>query len=408
MKSIVLIAVLWVIGATVHGAVINASSTSLLDVSNAVLSATSGDTVAIPAGNSTWAGTLTVTKAITISGAGTNSTTISGTDLNLIFINGVSGAFRMTALSLSNNATSVYSLVRVRNSRPFRIDRCRFDYGVRQISVEQYSEGLIDRNTFVNGDISVGFTMDGSTSWGRPIVPGTTNTVVIESNAFRYNAAMVNSQDHTIYHQDGGRSVTRFNSFDSSAMTGQSTAWFDSHGNWNTGTIVDPASTDALQTRGQPLIEVYGNSWNAHNSYGAMGIRGGSMLFFSNSIVEMTTTPYLRLTEEEGWQTAFYSPLRTTWPAHDGHTNTFIWANTVNGSAMTTVDRPNASDVTLIQENRDYWMQAPNATNGSPAGVYSSYLPLTYPHPRATAEDTPAGPTATVGSATAGTLLIGP
>ena len=129
------------------------------------------------------------------------------------------------------------------------------------------------------------------------------------------------------------------------------------------------------------------------------------MLFYSNTIVELTTTPYLRLTEEEGWQTAFYAPLRTTWPPHDGHTNTFIWQNTLDGAAMTGVDRPYASDTNLIALNRDYWMQAPNATNGSPAGVYSAYVPLVYPHPRVTAEDaheSPSGPA--VGTIIVGTL----
>ena len=150
---------------------------------------------------------------------------------------------------------------------------------------------------------------------------------------------------------------------------------------------MDPGTTNALQTRGQPLIEVYANNFTAHNSYGSMGIRGGSMLFFSNTIVELTTTPYLRLTEEEGWQSAFYSPLRTNWPPHDGHTNTFIWANTINGSALTTVDRPYPSDTNLIAPNRDYWFQAPNSTNGIPAGAMENYVPLIYPHPLVTAQD---------------------
>ncbi len=61
-----------------RGATINAASPASSDVAAAIVSATDGDTVQIPAGTATWVSALSVTKAITIAGAGTNSTILNG------------------------------------------------------------------------------------------------------------------------------------------------------------------------------------------------------------------------------------------------------------------------------------------------------------------------------------------
>src|SRR5689334_944267 len=45
-------------------------------VASALTSASSGDTVIIPAGSATWSSGITITKGVTINGAGTNSTQI--------------------------------------------------------------------------------------------------------------------------------------------------------------------------------------------------------------------------------------------------------------------------------------------------------------------------------------------
>src|ERR1700720_710080 len=60
----------------VEGAVINARSASLADVNSAVASASDGDTVAVPAGSASWTSTLSVTKGITLQGAGSDTTVI--------------------------------------------------------------------------------------------------------------------------------------------------------------------------------------------------------------------------------------------------------------------------------------------------------------------------------------------
>jgi hypothetical protein len=57
-----------------RAATIAAASTAQKDVAAAVASAQDGDTVQIPAGDSTWTSGLTITKAITLQGQGSNNT----------------------------------------------------------------------------------------------------------------------------------------------------------------------------------------------------------------------------------------------------------------------------------------------------------------------------------------------
>ncbi len=62
--------------AQVEGAVINARSTAIVDVGAAVTLAKEGDLVIVPAGSATWNSTLTITKNITLQGAGEAQTVI--------------------------------------------------------------------------------------------------------------------------------------------------------------------------------------------------------------------------------------------------------------------------------------------------------------------------------------------
>src|SRR5437773_5444316 len=57
-----------------EAATISAASCSRTDVANAVASAAAGDTVTIPAGTCSWSSTLSITKGITLMGAGEGKT----------------------------------------------------------------------------------------------------------------------------------------------------------------------------------------------------------------------------------------------------------------------------------------------------------------------------------------------
>src|SRR2546428_159765 len=61
---------------TLWAATINAASCSQANVNSAITSAVDGDTVTIPAGTCSWTTTLTITKGITLLGAGAGSTVL--------------------------------------------------------------------------------------------------------------------------------------------------------------------------------------------------------------------------------------------------------------------------------------------------------------------------------------------
>lgn len=411
MKTKAAITALVMMCVGVRAATIIAASTSLAHVSNAVASASAGDTISIPAGSSTWAASLLVTNSsLTILGSGTNATILTRTNGSLFYLRPVNGIIRVSAVSFVGGWTDPLIELVGRNEAgsgnpiySMRIDRCRFTQGKRAINPNYYVQGLVDQCTFSNCNIAVGVTGDNAASWARPIAIGTTNTICVERCAFIVDNSAPAEPNEQIYHQNGGRTVTRYNTFDGSSASSYNLLPFESHGNWSSSATVSAYSTNALEVRGQPLIEIYGNTFSAHHSYRMIYLRGGMCVIASNVLTYASggAPSSIELTEEETWQTSLFSTLRTNWPAHDGITNSFFWGNTLNGSASTVALNYTNSAV-AIQANRDYWMQAPNATNGSPAGTFNGFAFLSYPHPRALAEDGPG--TITIGTATVGTL----
>lgn len=373
------------------GATIIADSTSRTDVSNAITLASNGDIVQIPAGGDYWTSTLTVTKAIQLIGAGTNSTWITNLNNQTLIdwsvtvsnvvprISGISFVRSNTCTSATVKITGKSSSGLGTQINAFRVDHCYFKFGQRQVWVTGWAYGVIDQNSFDNLKIGVGITSDNYRAWQRPIEFGTTNAVYIENNNFvRQSGASTDSEPIYVYPESGARMTLRFNTFDGTSRSSELAMFSEGHGNQN---YITPADSD---TRSTISTERYGNTMAAYKFGRLFYLRGGQHLIYSNICTKVTTgTVVIRLTEEESWQTAFFNPLRTVWPAEDQITNSFFWANTLNGSALTesNIALQNAADATFIQQNRDWWFQAPNDTNGSPAGIYAAYAPLAYPHP---------------------------
>src|SRR4029077_2112079 len=93
------------------GAIINAASASIADVTNAVNRAVDGDTVVVPAGTATWTSTLNLGKGITLRGqttvvgAGTASPTVTdGTVIldNVAIVNGAAPLIQINANTTGN------------------------------------------------------------------------------------------------------------------------------------------------------------------------------------------------------------------------------------------------------------------------------------------------------------------
>ncbi len=372
--------------AQVNAATNVAASASLADVQTAITASTNGDTVLIPAATATWASELNLTIAIALIGAGTNSTkiTVGANALNVTLT--TNRPVRISGITFTN--TTAFPTVTFAGSSAtgagtpissFRVDRCRFVNGKRAVYATGLAYGLVDYNTFIDCDIGVGMTGDDNQAKSRALSLGTTNCVCIEDNVFFLTTATeLNEQ---VYHQDAPRSMVRYNTFDSRQSVAPCNV-FDAHGNGNYYT-----GTNSYDVRGTISSEVYGNMILVSNAYRTFHLRGGTFLIWGN--IETTTqgTPqFFNLTEEESWQTAIFTPLATNWPAQDQITNSFFWLNILNGTEVSGVTLSYTNDIPFIKSARDYWFEPPNTTNGSPAGVYAGYVPLSYPHPLAAAE----------------------
>jgi hypothetical protein len=183
--------------------VVNARSVSFADVNTAVSSAANADTVVIPAGTASWTATLTISKPITLQGAGGGSTIIqdnlpsNGADklpATLIHCTATTGLTRITGITLTRGTPNVIfsnGLVDMACFN-FRIDHCTF-YHLRGRAIYVHTDqGVIDHNTF-NWIDGGGITFHGSNwggiygdvSWSQPLNLGTANhSVYVEDNTF--------------------------------------------------------------------------------------------------------------------------------------------------------------------------------------------------------------------------------
>ena len=422
------------ISACIAGNTINAASCSQEDVQSAINSASEGSTVAVPQGICTWNTTVLLSKGIVLKGAGNGLTKIingrpstcgknPGSCLILAEMP-TNAAFRITGFYFDTGTglldlPSIYIKGKSDGSFPlagFRIDHSDFNSGSHCVWASRWLEGVIEKNNFYNCNIGVMVLGDNQQSWLRPIEAGTSHSLFIEDNNFIINNLTDREPNEQIYHQDGGRSVVRNNLFDGSTYTNGNSILIDSHGSWMSGKpLVNGGywTSDNGYHRGQPLIEVYNNVFRGHHTYQFTNFRGGSFLVHDNNFTTLSgnTINIFVLTDEESWQTLFVNPLRTQWPAEDQVNNSFFWNNTYNGAPITVVrNNKHPEDTIFIQENRDYFMHAPQATGGqskytgrqgasnapptesSPdtmifdaaaPNAYYPYTPYIYPHPLA-------------------------
>jgi hypothetical protein len=401
------------------------STLDLDDLESKISNASDCDTIKVEAGSATWARTLTINKGIILQGAGITS----GADLTSISIEGkgvsISLALasdvpvRVTGIAFSRS-DSTDSMINLFGKNflgdgeamtQIRIDHCMFTNGARQIFVHGWAYGVIDHNQFVNGNISVGFSGDDNLAWERRIAAGTADAMFVEDNTFTMNDSRLTFLDEAIYHQEGARSVIRYNTFDGTANTTDVSLPFDTHGNQNYYT---GGNNDDF--RGQPLIEFYNNTVNVHHTYRMLNIRGGSIIAHHNTFTTLDDTipgsgspTVFAATDEESWKTEFFDPLRTLWPAQDQVNNSFFWENTLNGSSVDDIVLTDLKKYpTFIKKGRDYFMHPPEATGGSEsytgraggstappttsdtgsmtfsaagANAYFPYTPYTHPHP---------------------------
>lgn len=366
-------------------------------VNNRALTAADGDTIMLPAGSATWPASVNPGRNLAFIGISSNSvggTIITPTGPSAFEIQpSIQGFPRVSGIRFVNNTDGTISVI-MKNSNAARVDHCFFANNAdhtKSIYASGFNGpcyGVIDHNTFQNGVVGVLIT-GSSDAWSQPITFGGTNAMVLEDNTFVVDTDTF-TYDHRVYHEQGGRGVTRYNTFLTSAGLDDH-GWLDAHGNqtyaeWGGNALLYGATV---------TTEQYYNTVNFSKTPRFAHIRGGAHIIFGNTLIcPAGGRETWELDEEEYWQTSFFGPagppwgptsspatshLRNTWPAQMAVTNTFFGTNTLNGVRVTSV--PLGTPAVLLQENRDFWFTMPNATNGSPAGRYNGYVPLVYPHP---------------------------
>ncbi len=263
-----------------------ADSCSYEDVSSAIDSAESGDTVIVPAGECVWDETLTISKGIMLQGAGIDKTVITSTvegrynyaiDFNY---NGAVGSGYVTGICgfTLKAAADFYGLIKLSNQdwqhpvRNIKVYDNKLDCNGLTIGIVHYPAcfGVIYNNIILDTSHAWRF-LGGSYGWCvETWVPGTSNAMYYEDN---YCALTSKDFDFDLIVSGGAgnRYVGRYNTFNLSVLEpfNGSKQWFDIHGNQGNNNSAGIG------------LELYGNL--RVGTRGALiNHRGGQVFFFLN------------------------------------------------------------------------------------------------------------------------------
>jgi hypothetical protein len=370
-----------------QAATIKAASTSQADVQAAVRAARNGDTVVLPAGDSTWRGTVTITKNITLQGQGINSTFLREHLQLLILSPAVNAPIRITGIyfdgspfgQVSGEPTNRVGIAIYKTCTQLRIDNCYFNNWNPSIHYSGKIYGVTDHCTFHNGYVELQFSQDlgdfGAADWRTPIHPGGLDTMVVEDCTFLVDVPGTKSDfiENRIYGQAGGRACIRHNTFTfKSALP----MIFDAHGE-------SPNNGNAWG-HSTHFYEVYNNTFNCKYTYRFWNLRGGIHIFHDNAfnISGSQSEPLFMgvLREDVGY------------PSGSGATQeliekSFAWNNTYNGSPIAKSFANDGSTNTEPVENVDFFNRPIHS--GDP---WYPYTPLTYPHPLTSGKPVASGP----------------
>lgn len=248
------------------------STPDYTSVASCVSQASAGDTINVNAGSASWSSTLSVTKQISLIGAGIGSTVITNTGTGYLISYGPgnnNNLFRVSGFSFNLNNVTGINLAGGTTNPPMkmiRIDNNRFyNSTVSGAAIKNANAwGVIDHNTFdtMRYPIRVGWGYwDGQWNWNNlpELVYGGDDSMFVENNTFANVEIAASDQDL------GGRYVFRYNSFSSSASR---YPWLDIHGG------------KAATSRSGMGGEVYGNTYS-QGGY-LMSHRGGRLAMHHN------------------------------------------------------------------------------------------------------------------------------
>jgi hypothetical protein len=396
--------VLWLCAARAFGAsTIIAADCSPAAVRSAINRASTGDTVAVPAGTCDW-GSTTVTipsaKSIVLKGAGVDATTIKsseGATTIRVGDDGVGGKSRVTGFTLAPGLVVV-------DGDGWRVDHMKissprtgvfadgvFASGMRP-GTPYGPTGLVDHVTFIDTRVLVyGYPympVASASLWASPLGLGDGNAVYVEDSTFTYHG-----QPNAMDCNYGGRYVFRHNTMSNSSIDAHSM-----HG-WN---------------RACRRWEVYDNTIQLVDGrfFTPFFIRGGTGVIFNNTITGSWSEPFISFDNVRSFERyTEWFPISVTapgtcdgsspwdgnqqpngWPCRDqigrggddatwtgsspyppqSSVPAYLWNNTMNGQPATVQIRNGTA--AWIQRGRDYIENA---------GPKPGYTPYPYPHPLA-------------------------
>jgi cell division septation protein DedD len=247
--------------------------------------AQNGDTITLPAGTFTWTSGVTITKAVTLQGAGVGSTIIrddiQGGARIMVWTLVPGLPSRMTGIELqdagANHQAAPAGAFHVAGSNTdgssFRMDHCSWN-NINGSPVFDTVLGVVDHTTFycarpgyimfyVYGSNWDGQGPYGDGSWHDPANFGSSQFLFFEDNTFTFNVGGLGTISDAYA---GARFVVRYNTIHDGVL--------NNHGTESTG-----------RTRGGRAYEAYnniyaGSGWNKFLS----GCRSGTMLFHDNTI----------------------------------------------------------------------------------------------------------------------------
>ncbi|MFA5809799.1 MAG: Ig-like domain-containing protein, partial [Thermoleophilia bacterium] len=384
---------------------ITAVSCSQSAVQTAVNQAQNGYTVKVPAGDCTWADQVSITKDISVLGAGIGQTILrrNGT----FFALNASKA-RISGFTFIGNGTLISFW-----GQGVRIDHNRFESTTFSAAVsadgnkpgnlaDKHPEGVIDSNEFVNGRVLVSGDANllAHTIWSQPTNLGSGEAVYVEDNTIYWNVF-----GNAIDANYGGKYVFRNNSV----------TWTD----------VNATGADAHSLQGNHRAtrkwEIYNNTFNRPGAGGFVAIwpRGGPGVIFNNSINGNYSNAILfdNVRSQETWLSNppgtcngaspwdGNTPGQNGWPCRDqigrgqdawlwtaanpyppqASEPVYVWGNTKDGNPVNpgihncgSGVKPNGSCAD-IQVGRDYIVDTPKP----------GYIPYTYPHPLRSSDTPP-------------------
>jgi hypothetical protein len=369
----------------VRAATINAASCSTTHVQTAINSASTGDTVIIPAGSCSWSSSTNITgKTITLQGAGIGATKITATSSSYII--GLGTASRVTGIEFTvpagGIAVKAEADLATSDIAGFRVDHCKFSTSTTALSEGVLIRGgrtirawgVIDNCQFSNSRV-----LTYGDAWCDTLVDmsysllGLQNQTYVEDNTF--NIAVVNVVDQNC----GGSTVFRYNKI-TIPSGGQS--HIDTHSNQS--------------VRGSRSWEYFRNTITATDAQWIIGmIRGGTGVIFDNAYTGTVNDvkPWL-IDNVRSWEDPYYNctgsnamdgnrsgmqgyPCRDqmgrgvdafkytggSWPAQELKP-AYFWNNTMNGSQSNYFIRNVGLVPVHIGENRDIYQYNASCVGG--------------------------------------------